>query len=182
VGGLTSLRFSPDSSLLAVSGVGYRRTNNLFNPFQRSNAINIWSAISGKPVASLGAPGSSSLLVRFSRDGHTMLCDCQDNNLVLGLWRLSNSEDPGSNPLQTLPSIKPEDPSGVTGAVFSPDGRQLAVALADGRIEIWGTENQNLLYNLNGHRGLVNSMAFRPDGKLLLSGGQDGILIFWSLP
>jgi WD40 repeat protein len=70
----------------------------------------------------------------------------------------------------------------VTRAVFSPEGKLLAVALADGQIEIWDTENHNLLYNLNGHRGQVNSMAFRPDGKLLLSGGQDGILIFWSLP
>ena len=182
VGGLTSLRFSPDSSLLAVSGVGFRRTNNPFNPIQRSNAINIWSAISGKPVASLGAEGSSSSMVRFSRDGHTMLCDCQDNNLVLGLWRLPTAEDPASGPLQALPPIKPDDPSGVTQAVFSPDGELLAVALADGQIEIWGTKNQNLLYNLKGHRGLVNSMAFRPDSKLLLSGGQDGILIFWSLP
>jgi WD40 repeat protein len=182
VGGLTGLRFSPDSSLLAVSGVGYRRTSNPFTPFQRSNAVNIWGAVSGKLVASLGVPGSTSSLLRFSRDGHTLLCDCQGNNLVLGLWRLATSEDPASNPLQALPPIKPDDPSGVTRAVFSPEGKLLAVALADGQIEIWDTENHNLLYNLNGHRGQVNSMAFRPDGKLLLSGGQDGILIFWSLP
>ena len=111
-----------------------------------------------------------------------MLCDCQGNNLALGLWRLATSENPASSPLQALPPIKPHDPSGVTRAVFSPEGKLLAVALADGQIEIWDTENQNLLYNLNGHRGQVNSMAFHPDGKLLLSGGQDGILIFWSLP
>lgn len=182
VGGVTSLRFSTDSSLLAVSGVGHRRTSNPVNPFQRSNAVNIWSAISGKPVASLGVPGSSSSMVRFSRDGHTMLCDCQGDNLVLGLWRLATAEDPESSPLQALPPIKPDDSSGVTQAVFNPDGKLLAVALADGQIEIWDTENQNLLYNLNEHRGPVNSLAFRPDGKLLLSGGQDGILIFWSLP
>jgi WD40 repeat protein len=182
VGGLTGLRFSPDGSLLAVSGVGYRRTNNPVNPFQRSSAAFIWSTISGKPVASLGAPGSSAALFRFNQDGHIILCDCQGNNLVLDLWHLGTSEDSSTNILQTLPPIRPDDPAGVTGAVFSPDGMLLAVALADGQIEIWGTENQKLLYNLSGHRGLVNSMAFRPDGKLLLSGGQDGILIFWSLP
>jgi WD40 repeat protein len=182
VGGLTSLRFSPDSSLLAVSGVGYRRTNNPVNPFQRSESVFIWSAISGKPIASLGAPGSSAPLIRFSRDGHTLLCECSGNNLTLDLWRLGTSEELGSNPLQALPPIRPDDPAGVIVADFSPEANLLAVALADGQIEIWDTENRNLLYNLSGHRGLVNSLAFRPDGKLLLSGGQDGILIFWSLP
>jgi WD40 repeat protein len=182
VGGLTSLRFSPDSSLLAVSGIGYRRTNSLLTPYRRSNAAYIWNVASGKLFSSLGTPGSSARLIRFSRDGHTMLCDCLGDKQVLGLWRMSTSEENSTDPLQALLPIQPDDPAGVTGAVFSPDSRLLAVALAGGQIEIWSTENRILLYNLSGHRGLVNSMVFRPDGKMLLTGGQDGVLIFWNIP
>jgi WD40 repeat protein len=182
VGGLTSLRFSPDSSLLAVSGVGYRRTNSLLAPYRRSNAAYIWSVANGKLFASLGEPGSSARLIRFSWDGHTMLCDCLGGQQVLGLWHLNTSEENGSASMQALMPIQPEDPAGVTGAVFSPDNKLLAVALAGGQIEIWSKENRILLYNLSGHRGLINSMVFRPDGKMLLTGGQDGILIFWSIP
>jgi WD40 repeat protein len=182
VGGLTSLRFSPDSSLLAVSGVGYRRTKSLLNPYRHSNAAYIWNIASGKLFASLGEPGSSARLIRFSRDGHTMLCDCLGDQQVLGLWRLNTSEENSSGPIKALLPIQPDDPAEVTGAVFSPDSKLLAVALAGGQIEIWSTENRILLYNLSGHRGLINSMVFRPDGKMLLTGGQDGILIFWGIP
>jgi WD40 repeat protein len=182
VGGLTSLHFSPDSSLLAVSGIGYRRTNSLFTPFLRSNAAFIWNVSSGKLVANLGTPGSSARQISFSRDGHLMLCDCLGDTQVLGLWRVSTSEENRPNPLQALLPIHPADMAGVTDAIFSPDGKLLAVALAGGQIEIWDTENRILLYNLNGHRGIVNAMVFRPDGQMLLSGGQDGILNFWSLP
>jgi WD40 repeat protein len=182
VGGLTSLRFSPDSSLLAVSGVGYRRTNNPVTPFRRSSAAYIWSVNSGKLVANLGALGSSAHLVRFTMDGHTMLCDCLGDNQLLGLWQVSTSEENSTNRLKALPPIQPDGPGDVTGVVFSPDSKLAAIALAGGRIEIWNTKNRDFLYNLSGHLGIVNAMVFRPDSKMLLSGGQDGILIFWSLP
>jgi WD40 repeat protein len=182
VGGLTSLHFSPDSSLLAVSGIGYRRTSNPLDSYRRSNTAYVWRINSGKLVASLGEPGSSARLIQFSRDGHIMLCDCLGDSKVLVLWRVSPSEQDSPNPLQMLSPIQPDDSAGVSGVLFSPDNKLLAVALADGQIEIWGTDNQKLLYNLTGHRGVVNAMAFRPDGKMLLSGGEDGILAFWSLP
>jgi WD40 repeat protein len=182
VGGVTSLRFSPDSSLLAVSGIGFRRTNSLLTPFRRSHAAFVWNVTSGELIASLGTPGSSARLIVFNRDGNTMLCDCLGSEQALGLWRVRTSEENSSNPLQVLPPIHPHDPAGVTDVVFSPNGNLLAIALLNGQIEIWGTEKRILLYNLIGHRGLINAMDFRPDGKMLLSGGQDGILAFWDLP
>lgn len=181
VGGLNSLQFSPDSSLLAVSGTGYRRMNNPLDPYRRSNAAYIWSVNTGKLVAGLGASGSSARFIRFSGDDQIILCDCLENSQALGLWKLSGSEENNQNPLQTMTPIQPADSTEVTGVRFSPDSKLLAVALASGRIEIWGIENRILLYNLIGHRGKVNTMAFRPDGKMLLTGGQDGILAFWNL-
>lgn len=181
VGGLTSLQFSPDSSLLAVSGIGYRRMNNPLDPYRRSNAAYVWNVKTGKLVVSLGASGSGAHFIRFSRDDQFILCDCLDDSQALGLWKMSGSEENNHAPLQTLPPIQPSDSTEVTSVLFSPDSKLLAVALASGRIEIWGIENRILLYNLIGHRGEINTMAFRPDGKMLLTGGQDGILAFWNL-
>ncbi len=35
--------------------------------------------------------------------------------------------------------------------------------------------------SLRGHTGLVSSIAFAPDGKLLASAGQDGLVKFWDV-
>ncbi len=39
--------------------------------------------------------------------------------------------------------------------------------------------NPNLLRILQGHRGAVNSVAFNPDGDILVSGSSDGTFRFW---
>ena len=43
----------------------------------------------------------------------------------------------------------------------------------------WETQFQEL--PLNAHTGAVTALAFDPDGTLLLSGGEDAILLVWEL-
>ncbi len=39
----------------------------------------------------------------------------------------------------------------------------------------------NLIYNLTGHEGWVNNLDFSADSRFLVSGGEDGTVILWSL-
>jgi WD40 repeat protein len=63
---------------------------------------------------------------------------------------------------------------------FSPDGRWLASAGADGIILLTSlaTAAQRVL---SGHSGAVAEIAFSPDGTLLASGGDDGVVRLWQV-
>lgn len=45
-----------------------------------------------------------------------------------------------------------------------------------------GQQTEYLIQELNGHKGAVLSVAISPDGQYLVSGGEDKVLIIWSLP
>ena len=52
---------------------------------------------------------------------------------------------------------------------FSRNGKRIASGSDDGTIRIWDAETGKVVGELLGHTGVVNSVAFSPDGKLLVS-------------
>jgi WD40 repeat protein len=64
---------------------------------------------------------------------------------------------------------------------FSPDGKKIATAGADGIVELWSVASGRKLAALKGHSGGVGSVAFSPDGKMLASGGGDWTARLWDL-
>jgi WD40 repeat protein len=46
-------------------------------------------------------------------------------------------------------------------------------------IELWDLEALRERATLTGHRQMVWSLAFSPDGRLLASGAGDGVVQFW---
>jgi WD40 repeat protein len=46
-------------------------------------------------------------------------------------------------------------------------------------LRVWDAESGALLATLEGHQGRVTSVAWSPDGRRLLSGGDDGSLRVW---
>jgi WD40 repeat protein len=62
---------------------------------------------------------------------------------------------------------------------LSPDGKTVAAAEGNG-INLWDVESGTKRAALEGHQGMVWSVAFSPDGALLLSGSKDKTARFWN--
>jgi WD40 repeat protein len=60
---------------------------------------------------------------------------------------------------------------------WHPSKRSLAVGRQDGLVEIWGAKPHRLIH----HEAPVRAVAFTPDGNLLISGSDDGMLAVWDV-
>src|SRR5438067_1811665 len=64
---------------------------------------------------------------------------------------------------------------------LSPNSQWLALACSDGTLRLWDVEERKEHYNLKGHTGSLNSVAFSPDGQRVAAGGRDGAVKIWDV-
>ncbi|MCB0546676.1 MAG: caspase family protein [Phaeodactylibacter sp.] len=62
-------------------------------------------------------------------------------------------------------------------ASFSPDSKVMAIP--NGKNIILMRPDKTAIDTLTGHRGVVNTAVFSPDGRLIYSGSKDGMLKIW---
>lgn len=67
----------------------------------------------------------------------------------------------------------------VRGITYSPDGRMIATASEDGKLNLWNAETGVLLHSLQANEGAAWAVDFSADGKLLASCGDDAQLRIW---
>jgi len=151
-GHLNTLAFSPDGRLLALAG----------------RSLTLWSTADWKETADLGVPGVLYGTARFSPDGR--LLTSVNPSEQIQLWDVSTRSC-----VRTLCCMA------LYGDVaFSPNGELLAAAGHWPRI--WdiktGREIRRLVETRDPTFGPVD---FRPDGKVLATGSQDGKVRLWDV-
>lgn len=75
--------------------------------------------------------------------------------------------------------------AGHSGAVstvaISPDGRYLASAGTDAKVNLWDLGTSRLIKSMAGHSGKVNSLSFGAESTVLVSGSEDCTVRVWDV-
>jgi DNA-binding beta-propeller fold protein YncE len=108
--------------------------------------------------------------VAFSPDCHILATEGDGTvrvmNLVTGQLITTMHAAPGSNSL---------------GLAFTPDGKILAAASADGPTTLWDAATGHRIATLNSDPVGTWSVAFSPDGKELFTEGSAGVIDQWDV-
>src|SRR5262249_34006288 len=67
----------------------------------------------------------------------------------------------------------------VHSVAFSPDGKRLATASADGTAKVWDAATGQETLTLRGHTVALTSVAFSADGQRLATADVDGTVKIW---
>ncbi len=107
----------------------------------------------------------------FHPDG-TRLAVWSERRVNAGLWDITSGKRLGGGA---------EDGVEVLTAAFSRDGRWMAMARADGELEVLEATTGALHRRLRGHRRAARLLVFSPDSRRLLSGADDLDLRLWDV-
>ncbi len=140
------------------------------NRDSKTTGYAVWDAVSGKLVRTILPPdklnatselavSSDKRMLATSVYQAVYLWDLQTGKQV---WKFTAS--PWSAPV-----------------AFSPDGRYFAYAAPEYIIRVVETLTGREKSALKGHLGPIKSLAFSPDGKRLVSGGDDCTALVWDL-
>jgi periodic tryptophan protein 2 len=134
--------------------------------------IKVWDIDSGFCIVTFTEHSSGITACEFSKKGNVLFTSSLDGSIrAWDLIRYRNFRT-FTAPTRLSFSCMAVDPSGEVVAAGSLDSFD---------IHIWSVQTGQLLDRLAGHEGPVSSLAFAPNGGLLVSGSWDRTARIWSI-
>jgi hypothetical protein len=153
-----TIAFHPHQSGLIYSG-------------DRAGVIKLWQADLGTELISIDSQQSKVNCLAISPDGKLMVSGGSDKTIKL--WNIGSTETRSIDYLTTLKAHQ----LAVNKIAFNPiEGEvKFASVSSDRRVMLWG-ESTSPLSIFTTHTQAVRSIAFSPDGKFLVTAGDDGLI------
>lgn len=166
---------------------------------QKYARINKNGLINSSPISSiLWLPNKENLFIAAHTDGSLVVYDKEKEDAEFvpedtvptenghangepnGKFRIAKSvqsRNQKSNPVAAwqVSSMKIND------LAFSPDGQQLAICSEDGSLMIMDYINERVTDVFRSYYGGMLCVTWSPDGRYVLTGGQDDLVSIWSL-
>ena len=101
--------------------------------------------------------------------------------VILAGGTVQAEEMPGSDAAAVQLVIHLGHGSGLSSAVFSPDGRFIVTASSDHTARLWDTTTGRELRRFEGHTEEVTSAVFAPDGQTILTASRDKTVRLWDV-
>lgn len=150
---ISSVAFSPDGNF-GVSG-------------SYDNMLRLWDLRSGEEIVPYPQGHTDRVnFIAFSPDGKSLATASDDGSIKI--WDLKTSKL-----IQTFKGIAR---GGMVA--FSPDGKCLASMVENNTIRMWDVNSGQTIRDFRGHKALIRSISFSPDGSKILSGSYDSLKIW----
>ncbi|KAG0082536.1 hypothetical protein BGZ92_011637 [Podila epicladia] len=129
-------------------------------------------------------PGSESQFMAAFQDGTIVIMDKERDDSSF-----SPSTPPNDDAFHvTRPKHSKYNPiahwnvcsKSITAFAFSPDLQHVAVVAADGIMRIIDFVHERLIETFQSYFGALSCVSWSPDGKYILTGGQDDLVTIWS--
>ncbi|KAI8606598.1 WD40-repeat-containing domain protein [Dissophora ornata] len=129
-------------------------------------------------------PGSESQFMAAFHDGSILIMDKERDDSTFSApnppndntFHVTRPKHGKHNPISHWQVCK----KSITAFAFSPDLQHVAVVSADGCLRIIDFRNERLLDTFSAYFGALNCVCWSPDGKYILTGGQDDLVTIWS--
>ncbi len=176
----TFLAFSPDARQV----LEYVAPPN--SPFPSAKQLVIRDLRTLRPVVTLSPPEDIEFVQTFSPDGLTLAAITTrqvpktENESEIAptvrLWELATGQE-----RQALATDTGRDFNGIDRLAFSADGRSLAIARDNKRIQVWDTLTGKLRWQRGGFTASVQAITFSPDSRRLVTGHGDSTILVWDV-
>lgn len=151
-----------------VNGVAFSHNGKSLASASDDGTIKVWNTQTAKCERTLrGAHTSTVASCAFLPDGRLVSAGT-DNSVVVWDTDLRNyTELLGHS-------------NAVRSCATSDDGKYIATASWDCTIKVWNARTLELESIFTGHEDWVDTVAFAPNGKLMVSGGRDNKVLMWN--
>jgi WD40 repeat protein/tRNA A-37 threonylcarbamoyl transferase component Bud32 len=171
-GAAGEIAYSPDGKILASAGGGEGNVR-LYDAATGERVRTLRKQATGPAAGPAVSPDGLRVPVVFSPDGKTLVSRIEDG--TISTWDVATG-----TAVRGMRDSRDVGP--VTNLAISRDGRTLASVSYMGQIIlVWDTSTGHLTRTIRCHDGIINRIAFSPDGVHLASASGDECVYLWDI-